>query len=221
MHRTLLAFLAFTLIAACASPQKRGPGFGAAPVSLAGQAERILSDARSKRAENSCEAAAPSFRVVASFGKGYDVAQYELGECLLEIDDPNPIQSALHQEEARLWLRRAAWAGNARAQLALADHLSATANNAVANANLIEAYGWALIYQDNAAHALYGLPSLSAEAKERFATALDETMKQSAHAFAADFRQFEMAVFQPPLVASGARAARQSGGRAPQGRRRR
>lgn len=203
-----LAFFAASL-AACASGPQRGAGAGGGPrIDVASQAERILADARRKKSDKDCMAAIASYRVVASLGKGHDTAQYELGACLLEANADTTMATALLRDEGLFWLRRAAYAGNARAQLALAGALSGAPSGAPADAgghnsaglrpDLVEGFGWSLIYADNAAHKLYGLPDLQPAAAEHFKTQMTDAMISDANAFAAAFQKIEMAVFTPP-----------------------
>ncbi|MEO1252195.1 MAG: hypothetical protein AAFW81_07610 [Pseudomonadota bacterium] len=219
----LAAPVAAALIAAsCASGPDR-PGGPAVAVSVGAQAERLLADARKRRDADGCASAIPSYRVVASFGKGHDTAQFELGECLLFAAKDAPDQDLL-AEEGLFWLRRAAWAANPRAQLALAHGLSGTValERYGLPRDLVEAYGWALIYEDNAAHALYGLPALNLAAADAFTSQMTPAEIDKGEAFAASYRKIEMDVFQPPAVegrASRAEGARPPG--APEGRRRR
>lgn len=199
-----LSLIAILLAACASSPQQAGVG---PRIDVASQAERILADARSKKSDKDCMAAIPSYRVVASLGKGHDTAQYELGACLLEANADTTSATALLRDEGLLWLRRAAYAGNARAQLALAGALSGASGHEVAGLqpDLVEAYGWSLIYADNAAHNLYGLPDLHPVAADHFRSQMTDAMISDANAFAADYQEIEMAVFTPPASARGAR----------------
>ena len=208
IRKTAFLIIVSFALAACASGPKRGGG-AIVKIDVASQSERILADARKKRSEMDCAAAIPSYRVVASFGKGHDTAQYELGACLLEATADTPAAETLLREEGVFWLRRAAYAGNARAQLALADALSGAGEHAIAGLkpDIVEGYGWSLIYADNAAHKLYGLPDLHPTAADQFRTQMSDAMISEAHAFAADFRTLEMAVFTPPTFEGPAGAA--------------
>lgn len=208
-------------LTACASGPKGSQGAGGFQIDVASQSERILADARKKRNDEGCAKAIPSYRVVASFGKGHDTAQYELGACLMEIA-ANPVEGALLREEGAFWLRRAAYAGNARAQLTLASSLSGADGHSVAGLapDLVEGYGWSLIYSDNAAHKLYGLPELHPVAADHFRTQMTPDMINDAEAFAARYRQVEMDVFTPPVFESPARRGGQFGPGARERRRR-
>jgi len=217
----VLAFFAASL-AACASGPKRGNG-GGAPIDVSSQAERILADARKKKSDKDCMTAIPSYRVVASLGKGHDTAQYELGACLLDANADTTTANALLRDEGFFWLRRAAYAGNARAQLALAGALSGASGHSAAGLrpDLVEGFGWSLIYADNAAHKLYGLPDLHPAAADHFQAQMTDAMITDANAFAAAFQKIEMAVFTPPATARGARGQQGQGPAGGQERRRR
>lgn len=196
------AVAAVLTLAACASGPG-GPQPGQEPVSAVNQPERLLTYARKIKAEQGCAEAAPAFRVIASFGKGYEVAQYELGACLLEAAGDDP-EAVLFREEALLWLRRAAWAGNARAQGTLARVLSgAPAAEAYGIApRPEEALGWAMIYKENAAHELYGLALVDPAVLAHMKSGLHADAIAGAEAFAADFEPVVMAIFTPPPQAN-------------------
>jgi TPR repeat protein len=215
----------FCVLAACASGPPRGAGPGAGrQVDLASQSERLLNAARKKKNEQGCASAIPTYRVVSSFGKGHDTAQYELGACLFETSADSAAEQGLLRDEGLFWMRRAAWAGNARAQLALAGALSGADGHAVAGLgpDLVEGYGWALIYADNAAHKLYGLPDLHPIAAAHFRERMTAAMVDDAENFATDYRQLEMAVFTPPARERGAeQQGAQGRGPGPGGERRR
>lgn len=206
MRRSILGCLLAGTLAACAGGPSRGPGLVSGPIDVSAQSERLLVHAREERSEAGCAKAIPTYRVVASFGKGYDVAQYELGACLLDVEADGG-DAALLRDEGVLWLRRAAYAGNARAQLALAE--------ALATNEPVEAQGWALVYAENAAHELYGLPNLSPAARRHLDASLSEAERQTAAAFARDFTEIDMAVFTPP---PSERAAQRGRGATGQGR---
>jgi len=216
--RSAVAIVFAAGLSACASGPDRAGG-PRPTIDVASQSERILADARRKKEEQDCAAAIPSYRVVASFGKGHDTAQYELGACLLEAPTENAAATSLMREEGLFWLRRAAYAGNARAQLALAGALSGAQSHGAAGVapDLVESYGWSLIYADNAAHNLYGLPDLHPIVADHFRAQMSGAMIEAAEDFAADFRQLEMSAFTPPAFE---RTNRGRSGPGPDGERR-
>ncbi|MEO1241659.1 MAG: hypothetical protein AAFX54_07090 [Pseudomonadota bacterium] len=215
-----VAFISITLImTACASgrsgPREAGPAPGIQ------QPGRLLAMARDTQAKRGCKSAIPAYRVISSFGDGYDIAQYELGACLLENVSENPAETALFREEAALWLRRAAWAGNARAQLKLAEALSGAAGYGHALApNPEEALAWSAVYRENAKRDLYDLPNIPERVSEHLNATLDNEAQQRASQFADDFAAIKMAAFTPPRAGNGeGRSEQQS--QQPQGGQRR
>ncbi|VAW06538.1 hypothetical protein MNBD_ALPHA05-1504 [hydrothermal vent metagenome] len=195
---TILAtLLAAALLGACAT----GPSHEArGPAPSINQPERLLAYARQTQANKGCDKAIPTYRVIAGFGEGFEVAQYELGACLLEIA-PTSKQAALLTQEGLFWLRRAAWAGNARAQWRLAMVLSgAPASPHAGNVDAVptEAMGWALVYKENGTRALYGLAPVFPKVLNHLNTTLSQSAKAEATTFADDFVEVKMAIYTPP-----------------------
>lgn len=203
---TALVALAFS-VAACASGGKK---HAAGPAPGLQQPGKLLSLARDTQAKKGCTKAIPAYRVISSFGDGYDVAQYELGACLLEATSDNPAEVELFQEEAVFWLRRSAWAGNARAQLKLAHELSGAGDVSLnTHANPEEAMGWSIVYNENAKRDLYDLPDVTESVANHLNATLDGAATARAVAFADDFQAITMASFTPPRQQEGS-ARRQS-----------
>ncbi|NOX82552.1 MAG: hypothetical protein GXP06_06130 [Alphaproteobacteria bacterium] len=194
---TIIAtLLSAALLGACAtgsSHEARGP----AP--SINQPERLLAHARKAQANKGCDKAIPTYRVIAGFGEGYEVAQYELGACLLETA-PTSEQASLLTQEGLFWLRRAAWAGNARAQWRLAMVLSGAPSPYAENVAAVptEAMGWALVYKDNATRELYGLAPVYPKVLNHLNATLPQNAKADATTFADDFVEIKMAIFTPP-----------------------
>jgi hypothetical protein len=207
-------------LTACASghspQQESGP-----PPGLQ-QPGRLLAMAREIQAKKGCASAIPAYRVVSSFGEGYAIAQYELGACLLETDSASSAETALFREESVLWLRRAAWAGNARAQRKLAQLLSgADAHEGDALNEEVEAMGWALIYGDNAARDLYDLPPVTSKTLTHLRTTLTPEAMKRAESFAEDFEEIKMASFTLPQATHAEEGAHKPPAGRPTGQQRR
>ena len=196
-------FLSLALIvalSACASqggrrggPPGGGEGRGSASVN---QPERLLSHARDEQAKKGCAPAVPAYRVAASFGDGYEVAQYELGACLLEVEATSDVEASLLAQEAQFWLNRAAWAGNARAQNKLATILSgANHTSAGLTPAPAEAIKWALVYEQNSARKLYNMKPVSMPVMEHLRATLDQSAFDDAQNFATTFRPISMPGF--------------------------
>ncbi len=202
----LTTIVAVALLGACATGKPpgeaaHGPGLD--------QPERLLKYARNVQAEKGCKTAVPAYRVIAGFGEGYEVAQYELGACLLETASPSE-QAALLTQEGLFWLRRAAWAGNARAQWRLAMVLSgapSSPHTVNVGAAPTEAMGWALVYKDNATRDLYGLAPVYPKVIDHLNASLSQGAKAEAETFADDFTEVKMAIFTPPARDKNAKKA--------------
>ncbi|MEE2690426.1 MAG: hypothetical protein VX640_02685 [Pseudomonadota bacterium] len=208
MHRLPPAAVLFVGLAACSSAPKPDPeAFRAATLAQSGL---ILAKAREQRDKEGCAAAAPSLRVVAAMGDGQEAAQHELGECLIAMTGASETETALFHEEGLFWLTRAAYAGNARAQRALAVQYGAISGSADRQA---EALKWALVYNANPDAKVYGYKALP----ETFAPGLMKNLPADkvaeAEAFAAAFAPIHLAAFEAPAAA----AARGEFRGAPQG----
>ncbi len=165
-------------------------------------AGRLTSFARRTREEKGCAAAAPAFRVVAAMGEGNDAAQHELAECLLEMQGATPTETALFREEARFWLTRAAYAGNARAQRRLVLDMAAPAN---AMHDPKAALQWALVYEKNPTADLYGYKELPKTLVPGLRAALAPEAVAEAEAFAARFTPLALAKYEAPTAEKGKR----------------
>lgn len=216
----LLIITPLLAVGGCASGGKReamrergGPGAGI------NQSRILLSRARELQAEQGCAKAVPTYRVAASFGEGYEPAQYELGACLLEIDGVRDNETALFREEGLLWIKRAAWAGNARAQHRLAHLLSGAGYDPAGDiaVNTQQAMGWALVYNQNPTRELYALRDVAAPVMAHLQASLSEEERAAAAAFAAEFDEIKLASFTPPAQSRGATNARRRS--SPEGRR--
>lgn len=181
------------VIMACGAAAAEGKPAPPAEQALA-SAARLLSAARETRERSGCAEAAPAYRVVAAMGEGQEPAQHELGECLLLIDGASAAETALFRQEALFWLARAAYAGNARAQRALAVHYgSIRAPEAAA-----EALKWALVYERNGDANVYGFKSLPPTFTPGLRKDLGTEGTSKAEAFAASFKPVMLAKFAPP-----------------------
>lgn len=218
--RSLIIIVLLSAVAACSSSPKGGRQ-GGGPVGV-NQPSALLSKARDTQAQHGCARAIPAYRIVSSYGAGYEVAQFELGACLLEVATENTTEEALFRSEGLLWLRRAAWAGNPRAQGKLAEVLSGLkvfSDERVAS-DPIEAMMWAAIYDRNGSRNVFSLPDIPKPVINHINGQLSPTDLALAQKRAAEFRKIEMASFVPPEGARGQAGSRGEGQR-PQGKRQR
>lgn len=226
--RLFFTLLIFTAVAACASPGRDGPGGGEGGPGEGrtigvNMPSALLAKARETQAQAGCAKAAPTYRVVASFGAGYEIAQYELGACLMEMEGGSEIETALFREEGMLWLNRAAYAGNPRAQLKLAEILSGALQHSRAHvsADPQRAMVWSVVYEQNGARETFGLKPVGPVVTAHLQSVLSTEAIAAARAEAKEFQKIELAEFTPPAQA---RSRQQRGGqsrqRPPEGRRR-
>lgn len=211
--RLISLTMMLAVLASCASSPRGGSGGGPdrRPQSVSvNQPSLLLTKARAQQAEQGCAKAAPAYRVVAGFGAGYEVAQYELGACLLEMASAGTAEAELFSMESLFWLNRAAWAGNPRAQGKLAEMLSGAGgvHDGGLRADPETALMWVMVYDANGARELYNLPDIPVSVMTHLGGVLTPAMQKTASARAGAFRKIEMAVFTPP---AGARQQGQGG----------
>ncbi|MBY0423173.1 MAG: hypothetical protein K2Q06_12780, partial [Parvularculaceae bacterium] len=101
----------------------------------------------------------------------------------------------LFRQEGVFWLSRAAHAGNARAQRALAVHFAPASAGAAANTNALK---WALVYTKNTDAKVYGFKDLPPTFVPGLQNALGPSVAAEAARFAAAFRPVTLARFTPP-----------------------
>ena len=191
-----LALIAIALAATNVAAQAPGPSDEPAQQSdEAPQSGSLLAYARAQRTEKGCAEAAPAYRVVAAMGKGLEPAQHELGECLLTMTGKNAADTALLHEEGAFWLKRAAYAGNARAQRALVMAYAAP-NSTIHNDG--EALKWSLVYQRNSGAELYGFKDLPPTLVPGLMSTLGPEEIERAETFANKFAAFSLPEFERP-----------------------
>ena len=177
-------------------PQARGGGpsaFAANPRS----GDRMLKQARAAAGRGDCASATPIFRMLAGAGKGYEVAQRELSQCLIKLsgDAYDANEQRLLIMEARLWAERAAFAGDALAQKKLAEDLAAGKGHA---ADPGAALTWALVFNANGQRDGLGMTPLDEELfLDPLRKKLDEDALSVALADAKAFRILEMGNYFP------------------------
>ncbi len=178
---------------------------------------RVLTEARAKLKKRGCAAAAPAYRVAAAMGEGFEAAQHELGDCLMEMQGATETETALFRQEGLFWLTRAAHAGNARAQRRLAIlHASPVAGAHDPAAAL----KWSLAYGKNPEADLFGRGPLPSTMVEGLIRDLPEDVVADARAFAAEFAPTPLDGYEPPKPPKGAENSRRGNARSIEARRR-
>ena len=205
------ALIALTL-SACASSSppprealdEQGRKSGPQPVNPL-QGGRHLTFARKIETDKGCEDATPAYRAIAALGEGFEVAQAELGECLLTMTGASEVETALFQQEGIFWLERASFAGEARAQRMLSEALGSRPERE----HKLRALSWSLVYSNNADTGLYGYkplhPSFISELKSGLTA---EEIKQ-AEEFSADFSIIRMSQYRTTVSSERSRARQQ------------
>jgi len=89
-------------------------------------------------------------------GRGFEIAQAELGECLLTMTSDSKAEVTLFQQEGVFWLERAAFAGDARAQRLLSTALAEKSSQA----ERVRAPSWTPLLETNANAELYSYKPL-------------------------------------------------------------
>jgi TPR repeat protein len=215
----ILSAAALGVVAAlCAGPvlAKKKPELVEARAPSEEEAARILSYARQIRDDKGCDAAAPSYRVVSAMGMGLEPAQHELGECLLTMAGASLEETALFREEALFWLKRAAFAGNARAQRSLSILYGAGDSAQPSSADALK---WALVYAKNGDSDLYGYKTLPPTFVPGLKQGLAPEAIAAAEAFAAAFTPIKLGAYAGPPRPKGLKG--ESPGRPPSPERRR
>jgi TPR repeat protein len=135
--------------------------------------------AEEMRKRGKCEDAVPVFRKLADNGSGYEISQYNLGLCLLDLAAANPEQSDEQRKEAAEYILEAANAGFGKAQAAAVGlYLDGTG----VDVDPVEAGKWALVYHDNGMRLALGLPDLPKDVQTRLDTALAGSKRSEARA---------------------------------------
>lgn len=145
------------------------------------------------RVHGHCDRAVPMLRRIADRGAGYEISQFDLGLCLLDLAAPEKdAQTASGmRSEAAEWILRAANAGFAKAQAkAVALYMDATG----VQKDPVEAEKWALLYHGNAMRFSIGLPELPPDLSSRLEAALNDKSRAEAEARAGKWTPFPVAI---------------------------
>lgn len=125
------------------------------------------------RQDGKCQQAIPIFRALAAQGYGYELSQYYLGLCLLEISkaqmDAQRATSLKH--EGAGWIIKAANSGLPNAEQSLATiYLDGDG----VDSDFVEAGKWSLIYHTDGQRLALGLPDISPSLQARLNSVLTE-----------------------------------------------
>jgi TPR repeat protein len=125
------------------------------------------------RQDGKCQQAIPIFRALAAQGYGYELSQYYLGLCLLDVSkaqtDAQRATSLKH--EAAGWIIKAANSGLPNAEKSL---VAIYLNGDGVNTDSVEAGKWSLIYHTDGQRLALGLPDISPDLQARLNSLLTE-----------------------------------------------
>lgn len=131
------------------------------------------------RMQGKCDKAVPMLRLVVERGSGYQISQFDLGECLLDMAkaQPDAKKAADMRNEGAMWVVRSADGGFNKAQAAAVIlYLDGTG----VAADPIEAEKWAMLYHSNGIRLALGLPDLKPDVKDRLDTVLTDATRHEA-----------------------------------------
>ncbi|HEX4301486.1 MAG TPA: hypothetical protein VHZ78_01745 [Rhizomicrobium sp.] len=149
------------------------PALSSLPPDPEGKAEDL-------RLAGRCDEAIPILRRLASYGDGYELAQYNLGLCLLEIGKAQPdAQRNASQQEAAVFILKAANHDLPKAQASLA---AMYLDGVGVARDPLQAGVWALIYRANGRRFALGLPNIAEDLQARLDAALTDVMWAEARA---------------------------------------
>ncbi len=214
LRHIFIAAIAGIVLSACASgPRDRGAGRGF-------NLNQAYATATELHARGKCREAAAIYFQVAMQGKGYEDAQYRLGECLIRL--AGTADFSTDYLEGLVWLRRAAEAGWPEAQGALAvQYLEGPQNMR----NPVEAAMWLNLYENNIGQKRLGFTPLATASIDRLKTTLNAADRAEGDRLAQSWRPV---VWKPiASIPAGGRASRdrerdefrQDGRRRPDGQR--
>ncbi len=154
-------------LSACANPNHRRD-----QEARSGNSTAIYEKALAAKADGDCTQAITGLERIAAFGRGFEIAQYHLGDCYLRLAAiGEPDQKNALEIKAANWLIKSAQSNNVDAQLALIPlYLNGTA---VAQ-NPIEAGRWFLLFERNPALHTFSAATLDPTVKDRLYAMLTE-----------------------------------------------
>ena len=138
--------------------------------------ETVAEDLRHK---GRCEEAIPILRNLADSADGYEISQYNLGLCLLDLAAADPQHPPAERKEGADYILLAANSGFGKAQAAAVGiYLD---GNGV-DTDPVEAEKWALVYHDNGMRIALGLHDLPPEVMSRLNASLTPPKRAEAKA---------------------------------------
>ncbi|MBV8976925.1 MAG: sel1 repeat family protein [Alphaproteobacteria bacterium] len=133
------------------------------------------------RLRGRCDRAVPILRNYAERDNGGEIAQFNLGMCLIDLAGPehDAKRAGELKAEGAQWILRAANAGMGKAQ---AEAVLLYLDGVGVAADPVEADKWALLFHDNGTRIAIGLSDLSSSVKDRLDAALSAAQRSQARA---------------------------------------
>jgi TPR repeat protein len=131
------------------------------------------------RLNGQCDKAVPLLRAYANRGDGYEISQFNLGMCLLDLAaaQHDAGQAAAGRKEGADWIVLAANAGLAKAQArAVLVYLDGTG----VPADPVEAEKWSLLYHRNSTRIAIGLRDIAPQVNDRLDAELTDATRTQA-----------------------------------------
>lgn len=135
-----------------------------------------------------CDVAVPALRPFADHGAGNEIAQFNLGMCLIDLaaKEHDAKQAGGMRQEGAQWIVQAANGGFGKAQAqAVVLYLDGTG----VVIDPAEADKWALLYHDNGMRISIGMPDIRPALKSRLDDALTDAMRAQARTRADAWKQ--------------------------------
>ena len=140
------------------------------------------------RLNGQCDKAVPLLRAYATRGDGYEISQFNLGMCLLDLGaaQHDAAQASAERKEGAEWIVEAANAGLAKAQArAVLVYLEGTG----VAADPVEAEKWSLLYHRNSTRIAIGLRDIAPQVSGRLDAELTDATRTQAEQRADNWTQ--------------------------------
>ncbi len=140
------------------------------------------------RLNGQCDKAVPILRLYATRGDGYEISQFNLGMCLLDLAaaQHDAAQAAAGRKEGADWIVQAANAGFAKAEArAVLLYLEGTG----VAADPVEAEKWSLLYHRNSTRIAIGLRDIAPQVSDRLDAELTDATRTQAEQRADNWTQ--------------------------------
>jgi TPR repeat protein len=165
-------------------PGSAAPGGGVEPPRYFQLPPEPEARADDLRLNGRCNEAIPIYGALADLGRGYELAEFNLGQCLIEVSKnaQDAQQAANLKREAARHILKAANTGLPNAQLAL---VTVYLDGVGIGSDPVEAGKWSLIYHSNGTRMALGLPDVPSEVQARLDAALTDKTWSDAQSRAA------------------------------------